>query len=227
MTTVTEHLESATELELPAPLALPRVNLLPPERAEQARVRRIQLGLGGGLLATVGVVGLLYAGASASAQEAADDLASSTQAGAALQAETTEYADVAAVHARAAQATTMLSSALGQEVRYSQLLHDLSRTVPDDVWLEDVTFTQAAPAVPAAGTGQPALGQVTFSGVAFAHDDVADWLEALAGQEGFAKPTFSGATASELGERSVVTFSSTVELTADALSGRYTAPDGA
>ena len=226
MTVVTEHV-AAPAVELPAVLVVPRVNLLPPERAEQVRVRRIQLALGGGLLATVGVVGLLYAGASATAREAADELASATQAGAELQAETTGFADVAAVHAQAAQAKTMLSGALGQEVRYSQLLHELSRSVPDDVWLEDVTFTQSAPAVPAPGPGQPALGQVTFSGVAFEHDDVADWLEALARQDGFAKPTFSGATATELGERSVVTFTSTVELTADALSGRYTAPDGA
>ena len=42
---------------------MPRVNLLPPEIAETAMLRKVQVSLGVGLVATVGVVGLLFVSA--------------------------------------------------------------------------------------------------------------------------------------------------------------------
>ena len=47
-------------------VALPKVNLLPPEIAETARFRKVQMGLGGGVLAAIGVVAMLYVGATGS-----------------------------------------------------------------------------------------------------------------------------------------------------------------
>ena len=50
---------------------LPRVNLLPPEIEEQRRFRKVQIGLGAGVVAAVGVVGaltLLASGAVGDAQ---------------------------------------------------------------------------------------------------------------------------------------------------------------
>ena len=123
---------------------LPKVNLLPPEIAESARFRRIQLGLGGGVLAAVGVVALLYVGASSSLGEANTELDTATATGTQLQAETAKYADVTAVYARAAAAEAMLTEAMGEEVLYSQLLNSLSLTVPDNVWVKNVNFAQAA-----------------------------------------------------------------------------------
>ena len=209
-----------------ATFVLPRVNLLPPELAQLARLKRLQGGLAGSLLATVGVVVLLSSAASESVRTAADDLDTAVRTGSSLRAETATYAEAAAVHTRAAEAEAVLSSVMAQEVRYSELLNALGRTVPDDVWLKDVTFTQTAPADAATAAGPAPLGTVSFTGVAFSHDDVAAWLEALATQQGFTKPSLSGATTSELGERDVVTFSSTVELTDEVLSGRYTTPAG-
>ena len=199
---------------------LPRVNLLPPEIAEQARRRRVELGLAGGLVATVGVVGLLYAGATSSVSDATDELAAATARGSALQAQTREFADVNDVYDRAATAQALLVSAMGQEVRFSTFLDDLSKTVPDHVWLKNVTFTQAAP-VPGAVAAAAGIGTATFTGVGFRHDDVATWLETLAAQPGFADPYVSESTAGEIGDRKTVSFTSTVTLTADALSGRY------
>ncbi len=225
---------AAVDVELPAvdrpldvraldALVLPRVNLLPPEIAEQARVRRVQLALAAGLVATVGVVGVLYAGATSSVADATDELSAATARGASLQAETRTFSDVNGVYDKAAQAQAMLSSAMGQEVRFSTFLDDLSKTVPEHVWLRNVTFTQAAPTGAVATT--PGIGTATFTGVGFRHDDVATWLETLAAQEGFADPYVSDATAGTIGARKTVSFTSTATLTSDALSGRYT-PEG-
>lgn len=223
------HEAPAPQLEGTAPaagplldaLVLPRVNLLPPEIAAQARLRRVQLALAGGLVATVGVVGVLYASATASVGDATDELATATARGAALQVEARSYADVNEVYAEAETARAMLVAAMGQEVRFSSYLDDLSKTVPEHVWLKDVTFSQVPPA--GAGATTSGIGTATFTGVGFRHDDVATWLETLAAQEGFADPYVSDATAGKIGDRRTVSFTSTVTLTTDALSGRYAA----
>ena len=202
-------------------LVLPRVNLLPPEIAEQARFRRVQACLAGGLVATVGVVGLLDAGATASVAEATDELTAATARGAALQADTRALGEVDDEHDRAAAAQTMLAGAMGQEVRFSTFLDDLSKTVPEHVWLKDVTFTQAGAAGAAPTTA--GIGTATFTGVGFRHDDVATWLETLAEQDGFSDPYVSDSVSGKIGDRRTVSFTSTVTLTSDALSGRYTA----
>ncbi len=67
---------------------------------------------------------------------------------------------------------------------------------------------------------------MTFTGVGFAHDDVAVWLESLAKQKGYANPYFANSTEALIGTRKVVNFTSTTTLTSAALSGRYTAPAG-
>ena len=206
-------------------VALPKVNLLPPEIAESARFRRVQFGLAGGVLAAIGVVAMLYVGASGSLSEANTELETSQATGTQLQAETAKYRDVTAVYAQAAAAEAMLTQAMGEEVRYSQFLNDLSLTVPENVWIKNVTFAQAA-TPPALGATEPGIGTVTFSGVGFKHDDVAVWLESLAKQKGYANPYFSSSTEALIGTRTTVDFSSTVALTPDALSKRYTAPAG-
>lgn len=227
MSTAVDELRPVLPTSVVAPLVLPRVNLLPPGPAQRARFRRIQMGLGAGLLALVGVVVVLHAEARSDEREAGVDLRAAADEGAVLQREVSSLSDVAAVHDEAARAQAVLAQAMGQEVRYSRVLHDLSRTVPDDVWLESVTFSQVAPAAgtdtsgAAAPVGSTAIGSVSFAGVALAHGDVATWLEALAGQAGFASPTFTEATTGPLGERTAVTFTSTVSLTSAALSGRY------
>ena len=206
-------------------VVLPKVNLLPPEIAEAARFRRVKLGFAGGALAAVGVVALLYVMAASSLSDANTELETATATGAQLQAEKAKFADVSAVYARAAAAEAMLTQAMGEEVRYSQFLNDLSLTVPENVWVKNVTFAQAA-VPPALGSTEPGIGTVTVSGVGFSHDDVAVWLESLAKQVGYKDPYFSSSTEALIGTRKTVNFTSTVTMTPDALSKRYTAPAG-
>jgi Tfp pilus assembly protein PilN len=203
---------------------LPRVNLLPPEIAERRRVRHVQYGLGGAALATVAVLGVLYAGAVGSARDARAEHREITAVGQATQAEQAKYADAAAVYARAGAAQVMLTQAMGDEVRYSTHLDQLARTVPDGVWLKNVSFTQTPAA--AAGDTTPSLGTVTFSGVGRDHDDVATWLETLAAHKGYAEPYLTSSTEALIGERVTVDFVTNVVLTPDSLSRRYVAPNG-
>jgi len=206
---------------------LPRVNLLPPEIAERAVFQKIQLGLGAAVLAAVGIVGLLYVSASHGVTNAQTDLDTATSQGTSLEAQSAKYADVTATYARAAAAQATLRTAMGNEVRYSQLLNDLSLTIPSNVWLSTLAYTAAPPAAPAsvpvagAPAAAPSVGTFTATATAFSHDDVAVWLEAVAGLKSYANPYFSTSTEGLLGRRKVVNFSTTAVLTPAALSGRY------
>jgi Tfp pilus assembly protein PilN len=205
--------------------SLPRVNLLPPEIGEKAKLRRVQMGLGGAVLAAVGIVALLYVGASHSVSSAQAQVDTANARTATLNAETAKYHDVTAVYGRAAAAQAMLTQAMGEEVRYSQFLKDLSLTIPENVWINSLTFTQA-PAAAAVGSTTPGIGTLTVSGVGFKHDDVAVWLESLAAQKNYVNPYFTSSTEAMLGTRKTVNFTSTASLTPAAYSGRYTKPIG-
>lgn len=202
-----------------------RVNLLPPEIGERVRLRRIQLSLAGCVLASAGVVGLLYLDATSTHAQAEDRVAEVTGAGDALRAETRALDHVNGVYAQAAASQALLTTAMAEEVRFSAFLDDLSKVVPEHVWLRNVTFTQTATAP--TGTASAGIGTVTFTGVGFDHDDVAVWLETLAAQKGFADPYVTTATTERIGSRTTVAFTSNVTLTAQALSGRYSGQDGA
>ena len=225
MSVLSDHVEQNKQAVGTGHPILPKVNLLPPEIGEAVRFRKITYGLGGGLLATLGAVALLYVAAVGSVNDATTELQTAQATGASLQTETAKYADVTAVYARAAAAEAMLTQAMGEEVRFSQYLNGLSLTVPENVWVENVTFAQA-PVLPAVGSTVPGVGTVTFTGVGFKHDDVAVWLESLTRQKGYIDPYFTSSTLAQIGVRDVVNFSSTVTMTAEALSGRYTTPAG-
>ncbi|MCU1623355.1 MAG: Fimbrial assembly family protein [Frankiales bacterium] len=209
---------------------LPRVNLLPPEIAETAMLRKVQVSLGVGLVATVGVVGLLFVSASHSVSSANSDLDRASSQSTSLIKQKASYANVTATYDAAAAAQAQLTTAMGQEVRYSQLLHDLSLSVPSTVWLKSLTYTQVAPAAPApgaAGTAAAAsIGTLAVTGVGFDHDDLALWLESLGGQKNYSDPYFSASNETLMGTRKTVNFTSTANLTPAALSGRYTKPLG-
>lgn len=202
--------------------SLPRVNLLPPEIAEAVVFRRIQAGLVGAVVLAAVSVGLVYSGANGAVSDAQKSVDAASVEQTTLLGDMAQYKDVTAVYAEAAAAEVTLTQAMGEEVRYSRLLNDLSLSIPENVWVNNLTFSQV-PGTAAAGATSSAIGTVTLTGVAFEHDDVAVWLESLAKQKGYGDPYLQSSTAALLGERLVVNWSTTVNLTPAALSGRYTA----
>ena len=213
---------------------LPRVNLLPPEIEEHRRFRKVQVGLGAGVLAAVGVVGALTLAASASVNDAQSDLDAAKAQQTSLTAQKAQYAEVPLVFAQVDAAHAQLTRAMGQEIRWSYFLNDLSLNAPSKVWLESMTVTQdvdgtaAASAASSAQTSYltPGLGSVTFEGVGYSHNDVAAWLNALAKQKGLNQPYFTSSAKEEIGAQTAVRFSSQATITEEALSKRYTEKAG-
>lgn len=210
------------------PRALPSVNLLPPEIGRALRFRRVQRGLCGGVLGAVVLVGLLYVSAVHGVSHADQQLADADSQQRAVQSETARYGGVTATYTRVAAAQALLSSAMGQEVRYSRFLNDLSLSIPANVWVTNLAFSQTSAATTstagsaaAASSGVAGLGTVTISGIAYEHADVATWLESLTAEKGYAVVNLQSSTEALMGSKKVVNWSAAATLTQDALSGRY------
>jgi Tfp pilus assembly protein PilN len=214
--------------------ALPRVNLLPPEIEEQRRFRKVQVGLIGGVVVAAGIVGALAVLANSQVNDAQSELDAAKSQEKALQVQVNSFAEVPLVYAQVEAAEAQLAQAMGQEIRWSYFLNDISLRTPGKVWLTSMSVTQnvdaAAAAVaaptPADGVMTPGIGTVQFEGKGFTHNDVASWLDALAKQKGLTQPYFSSSTKEEIGNESAVTFSSQATITEDALSKRYTEKAG-
>jgi Tfp pilus assembly protein PilN len=224
MSTHTVH-QTGTHL-----VALPRVNLLPPEIEAARRFRKVQVGLGAGVAGAVVVVGALVVAANGQVHSASDDLATAKARGATLQAQQAKYAEVPLVYAQVEAGQAQLSQAMGKEIRWSYFLNDLSLRTPAKVWLESVTVAEQVDDAPVGATaaaatgptyGTPGIGTVTFKGRGYRHNDVAAWLRALGDQPGLADPYFTSSTQDAIGDEESVTFDSQAVITEEALSGRF------
>jgi Tfp pilus assembly protein PilN len=226
--------DAATQVLDPALVStyeVPRVNLLPGEILEARRLKRTQGFL---VLGVAGVVALAAAGYLATQRQADDAeavLTASQARTSALQAEQAKYAEVPRVLAEVDAAKSAQQTAMATDVLWYRYLNDLALTYPQNVWLTNMTASVAATggatgeaAVPVAGSNPlatPGIGTITFTGTGLDHPDVAAWLEVLDGTEGFADAYFSSSQRAELEDQAVVQFSSTVAVTADALSHRF------
>ncbi len=123
---------------------LPAINLVPGEVAVQRALRRMQVGLVLAVLAAVATVGGLDVLLAGSQQAANRDLTVGQQRSARLQAEAAGYASVTATYREVDTARNTLRTALGQEVRFSRFLAELSATVPASIQIENMTITQGA-----------------------------------------------------------------------------------
>ncbi len=207
--------------------SLPQVNLIPVEIIERRRLRVVQSGLGGCLVAAVVLLVVLYLLAASAVSARQRDLAAAQAEHASVQKQVDSYANVGQTYALVDQAHGLLRDAGGSEVQWSHYLTDLSLRIPSTVWLNQVTVAPAVAAAPAGAVGViPAIATITFTGVALSHDDVAVWLDSLAKERGWTDPYFSTSTETYIGSHQSYTFTSSVNVTAVALSGRYLTPVG-
>ena len=207
----------------------PRVNLLPPEIAEGAKLRRAQLAMVGTGLAAVAVVGVMYVNATAKVSDAESSKTQALAANSSLKTELTKLGTVKETYAQVDAASKTLELAMHYEVRWSTYLYDLTLTIPENVWLNKIevslndakTSAQASSSDANAPVINPGLGTVKVTGSAFSHDDVAAWLESLAKQKGYSDPYFTKSEDRLEPDIIIVDFDSTAYLTEKALANRY------
>ena len=193
--------------------AMPRVNLLPPEIAAAARIKRLRTILAIAVAGVAAFVFMLFMVVSGQMGAAEDDLATAEATGQQLTAEKATYAEVPVVYAAVTSAQQNLSTAMTPEIRWSFYLSDLSLTIPRNTRIASMTAINEAAAAQLAGglaiaapvegtsteeggtTETPpaapvsaSMGSMTFSGKSTDFDAVAAWLQSLSRQEGYADP---------------------------------------
>jgi Tfp pilus assembly protein PilN len=114
----------------------------------------------------------------------------------------------------------LLAGVLISDVSWGRLLNDMGRLIPDRVWISN--YAGLTNRLVGGGDPTAGVGELSFTGTAFAPPDVAAWLRVLDSDRypGVVGTWASSITASEIAGAEVVTFGSTTSLTADALSGR-------
>gem|GEM_PF-4526534 len=149
------------------------------------------------------------------------------------------------------QKKTMLAGAMVNDVAWSRMLKEFAMITPDGTWLTGLTGTAQAAVVaqtsapaPAAGTVPPATagtgqavaavpavsskpGSMTFAGVTGDFPGVAKWITTLQEQDHSVGNVFVPSAAKALvGTRQMVNYTSTADLSSQALSGRYQSQGG-
>lgn len=213
---------------------MPRVNLLPPEIAAAAKLKRLKAVLGLTVLAVMALLVLAFLWVSGQVGGAEEELATAQATGNVLEAEVATYAEVPQVLLAVDTAQADLATAMTPEIRWSFYLNDLSLTIPRTTRLTDITAVNEAAAAQLTGTvttaegvvtplGEMSMGSMTFSGKSTDFDAVAVWLQSLARQEGYIEPSVQNVTRAD-SEGSSGTFfevQSTTQLSLEASSGRY------
>jgi Tfp pilus assembly protein PilN len=222
-----------------------RINLLPPELYERQRVRRqtgVVIVLGVLLLAALGAFWFLQVLRENAVKE---DIAAQEAENARLQQEINELQEIGQLQAEIDGTRQLLNTLLADRVLWSGVLRDISLVIPGQVWLNGLTGQVGTP--PATGgttttttaaptttttttttgttTGQaapgPALvGQISFNGYSFTHPDVALWLSRLEDVRGFVNPWLQTSTDTIIGSQTVEQFTSSVDLSEQALARR-------
>jgi Tfp pilus assembly protein PilN len=215
------------------PVVMPQVNLMPPEIAQAQRLHQLQRGMVGAVVLSALLVGGLYYHAKQGMTSAQNSLQTAQTQNASLEGKYHALDYVQSDYTQAQAKQQMLSQAMGQEIRWSFVLQDLTTRIPNNVWLAGMTVAEtsvpgstAPAATPAVGSTVVPIGNVTFSGIAFNHDDVANWLSSVAKIKGFSDLAFSNSSKTVIGTKTVVSFGSTANVDPQALSNRYTSKAG-
>jgi len=223
---------SLLEQTTTARAATPRVNLLPPEIAQEKRFNQLRLGLAGAIVATLAGTGVLYIVAEQSKQDAATELQVEQDRGATISRESAQYAAVPQVEAETQAAESTLQTAMGQEVRWSFFLNDLTSAMPADAWLTSLTMTQPVDSSDQSATSPapvlttPGIASLTYAGVGRSYPAIAAWLDAQEYITTSDDPYVTNSADSKIGEADVVTFTTTASVNTSAYSGRYNSTQG-
>ncbi len=210
-----------------------RINLLPPETHERQRIRRRTAAVVAVGLIVLAALGAFYFLQILRLSQVEDDIQTQEAENELLQSQISELQEIDALQQEIETTRTLVETLLADRVLWSGVLRDVSLVIPGQTWLSGLSGQIGAPGV--AGTtgttgtttapGQPAqpgglVGQISFNGFAFTHRDVALWLSRLEDVRGFVNPWLSNSTKTTIGTSEAVQFTSSVDLSEQALARR-------
>ena len=198
--------------------AMRGVNLLPRDAVAKKSTRSTLIAIGAPVAVAVPLVALsfLYLGANGQVADRQSQLESVQAEIASLPEPTGPAIDAAVVGDEAVRATAV-ASVLGGRLAWDAVFRDISRVLPENVWLTSLSLTKPEPGNPAdaataaAGaqtSGQPAAAPtaVSIDGFTYTQPDVARLLARLATVPSLRSVTLTTSEAQVVGEKKVVHF---------------------
>lgn len=221
-----------------------RVNLLPQRFLDQLRLKTIKRWLLAGLVFVLLLLGMLWYLAQRDLAEAEAQLEVAQLRQTQLQGEVAQYAEVPRVFATASIAEESITTAMSREVRWAFLLNQLSFATPAGVTLNSIggAISEEGPVQTSPGEVLPpqeSVGTMTFAGTGSSFSEIAAWLDSLQTLQDYTYPFLTSSTKSTGGTGGTsgtttapstsqgggpISWESTADLSANALSGRYGTP---
>jgi Tfp pilus assembly protein PilN len=210
-----------------------QVNLLPPELRERqvARRRTALVAVIGGAIVVLVLALFFFQNMRLASIE--DDLVAQEQANADLQNQIQQLQPYAELQATLAAKQQLVNTLYLNEISWASVLLDVSRVIPDESYLTQLTGQISVPtgsqvgAPPTEGLVAELIGNMSFSGVARQTETIASWLTRLEQVQGWVNPWVNNAQ--ESGELTrIYTFDGGLDLTQEAttLRGRGGVVDG-
>jgi type IV pilus assembly protein PilM len=152
------------------------------------------------------------------------ELAAQKRTNAKMEAELANLAHLRRLQADLDGGRRRVQAALAGDISWGRFLDGLVRSMPDSVWLQSLTVQSGSAAKPPAGSAAPAApanaGSLQISAIGLDYPAVADWLTKVAADPAVANLAVGGLTQTGLGNRTVVNFTSTANLTPASRSDR-------
>ena len=194
------------------------VNLLPKDAVAKRSRRSTMVAIGAPVAVAVPLIalGFLYLGANGQVADRQSELESVRAEIAALPEPNGPVIDAAVVGSEAVRATAV-ASVLGGRLAWDAVFRDISRVLPENVWLTSLSMTQpqsgnlsdaatAPAAAPTAGQATTAPTAVSIDGFTYTQPDVARLLARLATLPSLRTVTLTSSGGQVLGTKKVVHF---------------------
>ena len=204
----------------------PSVNLLPPEIGERRARQRarfvILLGMGVFVLLLVGAWFFAYS----NRQAAESDLALEQDLTTQKQQELASYSYLPALEDQLANSVNARAWVGATDIEWGSQLKAFFSALPKDVRLTNVVVTAASPTAPVMSDGTPLAvvdyGDLSFAGTSAQPVSVSAFQDAIEALPGFANALIQVTTMESNDDTDTVywTYSGTVRITSNALSGR-------
>jgi Tfp pilus assembly protein PilN len=192
-----------------------QVNLLPPEILQrQTRQRLTYLVAGGGAAVIVLILGF-YVMQVGRLSGVHDDIARQQRSNAAIQAQIGQLQQFAKLQQQAQEKEHLLDSAFADEASFSSILEDVSRVIPSDAYLTNLTV-QITPPQPGTAATTPFVGSITAAGQSASVQTLSSWLTRLESVRGWENPWVTSITKAN----GVYTFAGGADLSKDVLTSR-------
>lgn len=202
-------------------------DLTPPELIASRRLRVVRRAIIAALILLLALFVLAYGVAVLQSHSAAKALASENGRTRTLQTETHKYRDVVQIRGTLKQVQTQVSTLMAADTGFSTLIEQLRKTLPPSMTISQVQLTLNAPGAAAANSAATSgvldpsahahIGSITLSGSGNRLDDLAVYVDRLAGVKGFTDivPTANQSTGTS------TKYSVTLAFTDELLSHQY------